>query len=272
MTKSDFVSKNPEVAKWVEDMNSRGKSGQPLKTGESLVANFKTICDIMKLNPSAFAVSQEVNKKLLQELRDQLKVINPRLREGGWGRYAKTIRNSPCLRIAWERNMAPAIASGKKSNFGAYSTMYATDSQPRGDNQLCRRSLLARCQHGDPDRARSRVSEGREAPNIKVGDIHFRQRNGFEVVEFEVYEGKDRHCLAQTSARSPSRKGDQVAYRREESRVLPSGNGSPMTRKELAQALRSLWFCGDGCFQRGEREDDQLLEDEPIARDAAHNR
>lgn len=242
LSSSDFVTKNPEVQKWVSDMSHRGKGGKPLATLQDNVARFKRICDILKLNPQAFTVSKETNEELLKNLSDAMKTINPGLREAGWSRYAKALRNFAMSHgIAWERNMAPTIASGKKANYGSYSMIFANDEQRQGIIDFARSNF-------SPDLAMA-IAVGHEAlcprdetlRTIKVGDVHFRQRSGFEVAEFEVYESK-------TETNWPKQLIDPRIVRALKEHIATKsttsylfGNGEPITRLDLAQALRKCY-------------------------------
>lgn len=232
----------PEVAKWIQDMSHRGKGGKPLAGISKWVGLFKSICDILKMNPQAFTVSREVNEKLLISLRDEMKTINPSLREGGWTNYAKAIRNfAASHNIAWERNMAPSIASAKKANYGAYAMVFANDEQREGIMEYAKANFSA-------DLAMA-ILVGHEVlcprdttlRNLKVSEIHFRNRQGFEVAEFEVYESK-------TETTWPKQVLDPRIVRALRAHIATKsptsylfGNGEPITSEDLAQGLRKCY-------------------------------
>ena len=228
----------PEVETWIGDMSHRGRGGKALSSMSQSVSCFKRACDLLRLNPQAFSVSKEVNEKLLIGLREEMKKENPGLREAGWSKYAKAVRNFAASHdISWQRNMAPQIASGKKANYGAYSMVYANDEQREGIMQFAKLNFspdLSMCIQVGHEVLCPRDTTLR---NLKVSEIHFRQRNGFEVAEFEVYESK-------TETTWPKQVLDPRVVRGLRAHILTKspggyafGNGEPITQDELAAAL-----------------------------------
>ena len=241
LSDEDFIAKNPEVLKWIEDMKTRGKNGAMLADASALISGLRYSCKVLKVNPSAFAVSREINEKLLTELRAQLKIITPDRRSRGWMSYTQSIRNfAQSMGTGWARNMAPAIASGKKVNYGAYSKLFATDDQREGIMQYASRfstdlkiAIWFGMEASTPRDATLRA--------IKVAQVHFRQRAGFEIAELEVYERK-------TETYWPKQLFDPRVVKALKAHIAtksPSsflfGNGEPITRQQLAEALRECY-------------------------------
>ena len=241
LSREDFVAKNPEIQKWIADMKKRGKNGEMLQDAPFLIEGLKVACSILKVNPSAFAISREKNEDLLTELRAQLKVINPRLRERGWMRYSKSVRNfASSMGTGWARNMAPAIASGKKANYGAYSKLFCSDEQREGILDFSRRF--------SPD-LRMAIWFGMECSTprdetlraIKASQIRFRMRGSFEVAELDVFERKTQTYWPKQlfDPRVIKALKEHIATKSPGSFLF--GNGERITQEDLAAALRECY-------------------------------
>lgn len=239
---SDFVARSPEMQKWIADMTKRGRDRKPIKKLSGNVATFKAICDALKLNPRAFTVSKEMNEKYLEAFSAEMKKINPKLRANGWRRYAGAVRNfASSFGVGWERNMAPTIASGKKPNYGTYSKVFANDEQREGIMAYAKANF-------QPDLWNA-IWIGNEVlcprdetlRTLKVSQIHFRQRNGFEVAEFEVFESKTESTWPKQvfDPRIVKALKDHIATKSPGSFLF--GNGEPITIEDLASALRRCY-------------------------------
>ena len=137
MLKSDWISgKNPEVKKWIEEMQVAGKGGKPLTHLSNYVSSLYNVCRTLEISPTAFLISTDETKRLLTEFK---KIYDT----GESYKSYKGHDNSPyqksiigyvkAVASFCEKNNKPfppnqsGILSRKKENYGAYSTVHFSD-------------------------------------------------------------------------------------------------------------------------------------------------
>lgn len=132
-----FVQTYPEVKEWVNSMLVR-KDGQPIKKWRNMLTAFQTVCDTLKLSPSAFTISPKQSEQLAEAFVIKMQkgeII--RQRHGNKHKihckyprnYISAIANF-CAKhsITWPRGIS-GVMSRKKQNFGAYAHIKLTQEE-----------------------------------------------------------------------------------------------------------------------------------------------
>ena len=140
LLKSEWLEgKNPEVKKWIEDLQTAGKGGKPLVAWRSMISAFYSLCRSLEIAPSAFLIDIEETKRLLSKFKMDYDAGTTYANEQS-KQWAK-IKDKPIIGYVkavasfCEHNGKPfppnqsGILSRKKINYGAYSTVHFTDSE-----------------------------------------------------------------------------------------------------------------------------------------------
>jgi predicted transcriptional regulator len=140
----DFVSKYPAVGTWVNDMRTR-KDGKPIRMWKSMLSHLKTVCDTLKVPPSAVIAGPDNHariqscRRVLQEFalavqKGHVKYAMGNKPENGVGKnrrkgmseagfhgYRMAVRNFAMSNgVSFPRGMS-GLLSGKKVGYGRYA-------------------------------------------------------------------------------------------------------------------------------------------------------